>query len=118
VLAGRKHGASIVAQLKGNDGRDQAALFSQCKIALLRSQLPALAPNEFYWVDLEGLAVHTLEGKPLGFVASLYNSAGVDVMIVTQENKEQHIPFLMDDTVVKVDMQEKVILVDWDIPND
>ena len=113
LVDGRLHGQSIAVHLKGIDDRDKAALLSQCHVALHRSQLPQLGSEQFYWSDLEGMTVKSLEGEELGIVDYLYENAGVDVMVVKKEQQEQHIPFLLNDTVLKVDMDHKILLVDW-----
>lgn len=111
--AGRVHSKSIVAKLKGIDDRDKAALLTQSHVAIFRSQLPQLEEDEFYWADLEGLQVKTITGEILGNVHYLYDNAGVDVMVVLKENQELHIPFIMQDTVHKVSLEEGCIVVDW-----
>jgi 16S rRNA processing protein RimM len=113
IAAGRKQGDALVVQLQGNDDRDKAALFTQCHVAILRSALPAPSKNEFYWADLEGLAVQDPEGKSLGTLLTLYENAGSDIMIIKDGDKEQHVPFVMNDTVLKVDLEAKIIVVDW-----
>lgn len=112
--AGRLHGQNIVVQLEGVQDRDVAASYTLSNIAVLRTQLASLPEDEFYWADLEGLQVKTVQGEILGTVAYLYDNANTDVMVVQKEGKEQHIPFIMHDTVVAVDLAAKTMTVDWD----
>ena len=62
VLEGRVHGKGVVARIEGCDDREQAATLVNQEIAVTRDRLPPPRPDEFYWIDLEGLAVETLDG--------------------------------------------------------
>jgi 16S rRNA processing protein RimM len=55
--------------------------------------LPPPEPGEYYWVDLEGLRVVTLDGVELGTVASLFATGANDVMVV-QGERERLMPFV------------------------
>ncbi len=115
ITAGRKHGQGIVVQLQGVVDRDQAASFSLSKIGVKRAQLAPLSQDEFYWADLEGFSVQTVTGESLGHIDHLYDNANTDIMVIKQEGKEQHIPFIMHDTVIKVDMVAREVTVDWEV---
>ncbi len=114
VEHGRVHGDCLVVKLQGIDDRDKAATLCHCKIAISREALAPLAEDVFYWADLQNLNVQTLDGDPLGIVDYLYENAGTDVLVVKSDKKERHIPFLMHQTVIKVDLEAKQIIVDWD----
>jgi 16S rRNA processing protein RimM len=109
----RRQGEGWVVKLLGVEDRDQAALYTQRLIAVRREQRKAIPQDEFYWSDLEGLAIETSSGEKLGCVKHLYENAGVDVMLVEYQGKEYHVPFIMHDTVLKVDLEAGVIVVDW-----
>lgn len=115
VMDARRHGKVLVARLAGCDNRDEAAAFVGRSIAIRRQQLPALSDDEFYWADLEGLAVENLDGVALGTVDHLFATPGNDVLVVTGE-RERLIPFLWDDVVKEVDLAAGRMRVDWD-PN-
>lgn len=114
VLHIKPHDKDFVAKLSGMKDKEHAALFSNLKIAIPRSQLSNISDGEFYWSDLEGLSVKTKEGIDLGKVAFLYDNAGTDVLVVRAKEKERHIPFVWQDTVLDVDFIEGLITLDWD----
>jgi 16S rRNA processing protein RimM len=115
VKACRCHGKGFVAQLQGIEDRDMAALWVNADIAIERDQFAPLSPDEFYWADLEGLSVQTKQGERIGDIQYLYENAGTDIMVVKHQEKEQHIPFRMHDTVVKVDLANRQVIIDWDL---
>lgn len=113
VLEGRLHGKGVVARLEGCDDRDQAALLVEREIAVPRERLAPPSPDEFYWIDLEGLEVVTLGGERLGTVSHLFSTGVNDVLVVIGE-RERLLPFVWDDVVRSVDFEQGRIQVDWD----
>jgi 16S rRNA processing protein RimM len=115
VEAGRRHGQGLVVKLAGIEARESAALLVNAKIAVKREQFAPLAQDEFYWADLEGLAVQSQNGEPVGKVEYLYENANVPVMVIKSAEKERHVPFVMLDTVLAVDLVSKQMVIDWDL---
>lgn len=113
LLEGRKHGKGLVARLEGCADRDQAAALVGQAILIYRDQLPAPRPDEFYWADLEGLSVETMNGEPLGCVSHLFSTGANDVLVIKGE-RERLIPFAWDNVVKDVDFTAGMIRVDWD----
>ena len=78
-----------------------------------RSALPPPGPDEYYWVDLEGLRVVNLEGVDFGTVSHLFSTGANDVLVATGE-RERMIPFLQPQYIHSVDFEGGVVTVDWD----
>jgi len=120
VLQARRHGEEVVAQLVGIAGRDLAETLKGAVVQISRRHFPATDDNEFYWVDLIGLAVVNLQGESLGTVSGLIESGAhpilrvdlSDVSGVEKRQREMLIPFV-DQFIKKVDQAGKVIQVDW-----
>jgi len=113
VVDGQLQGKTIVAQLAGIDDRDQAAALMGWDVFITRNQLPKAAKGEYYWSELIGLRVETIDGVQLGVVDSLLETGANDVIIV-QGERERVIPFLQGQTIINVDLDEGKIVVDWD----
>ena len=73
-VRGRDTGKLVVASFPGVDTRELAEAMNGTEIWVPRDRLPPPSPGEYYWVDLEGLAVETVEGVPLGTVSHLFNT--------------------------------------------
>lgn len=112
-VRGRDTGKLVVASFPGVDTRELAEAMNGTEIWVPRDRLPPPSPGEYYWVDLEGLAVETVEGVALGIVSHLFNTGANDVVVVTGE-RERLIPFVTGQYVVSVDFQAGRIVVDWD----
>ncbi|GIX34257.1 MAG: ribosome maturation factor RimM [Lysobacteraceae bacterium] len=109
----RTHGKGLLLQLEQAMDRDQAQSWVGAEIWVPRSALPPTAEGEYYWVDLEGLEVHTVDGVLLGRISHLFATAANDVIVVRGE-RERLIPFLQPDVVRKVDLEAGRMVVDWD----
>ncbi len=109
---GKLQGKGIVALLDGINDRDQAAELSGSDIAVRRDQLPEISPDEYYWSDLEGRRVITLEGIELGRVDYLFETGANDVLVVKGETVRL-LPFI-DQVIKEVDLDGDQITVDWD----
>jgi 16S rRNA processing protein RimM len=113
VEAGRCQGRSVVAKLDGVDDRNAAETLIGTTISIERTQLPPCAPGEYYWADLEGLAVHTLDGTPLGRIAHLVATGAHDVIVLDGDGSRL-IPFVAGSVVRDVDLESGIVVVDWD----
>jgi len=103
---------SITARLPDVESRDDAEAIVGAEIWVRRSQLPPSKPGEYYWVDLEGLRVATVEGVELGTISHLFNNGANDVIAIKGE-RERYLPYTPD-VVREVDLDGGRMLVDWD----
>lgn len=111
-VKGREQGKGVVAQLPGIADRDAAAAAVGTEIWVAREQLPQAKAGEYYWADLEGLKVLTLDGSELGVVSHLFSTGANDVLVV-QGGRERLIPFVPG-VVDAVDLDARTVRVDWD----
>jgi 16S rRNA processing protein RimM len=112
VVQGRRQGKNILARLEGIEDRTQADELTGCRIFVNPQQLPRLEAGEYYWSDLVGLAVETEQGEPLGVIASMMETGADDVMVLAGE-RERLIPFVIDQIVREVDLENQRLVVDW-----
>ena len=113
LAEGKRHGKGVIVRLQDCADRDQALSLMDSEIGISRDQLPATAPGEYYWGDLQGLEVVTQDDEPLGRVDHLIETGANDVLVV-QGERERLIPFVLEQVVTRVDLDAGVIRVDWD----
>jgi 16S rRNA processing protein RimM len=109
----RAQGRGVVFRLVGVDDRSAAEALQGAEIWVSRSALPAAAPDEYSWADLEGLAASTVDGVDLGRVSHLLATGSNDVLVI-KGDRERLVPFVMGQFVQKVDLAAGTIVVDWD----
>src|SRR5699024_8188144 len=108
VVAAKRHGKALVAQLAVPDGRvladrDIAAGLLGADVAVARSDMPVLPPGEYYWHDLIGLEVANRAAESLGQVTGMMETGANDVLVVKGE-RERLIPFVPGVIVDHVDL--------------
>ncbi|WP_428355211.1 ribosome maturation factor RimM [Methyloprofundus sp.] len=113
VIDGRRHGKTVVARLEGLDDRDEAAALNGWEIYIHADQLPKARRGEYYWADLVGLQVKSVEGVDFGTVEQMLETGANDVVVVSGE-RERLIPFLQGQTIINIDLLAGEMLVDWD----
>ncbi len=113
LAAGREQGKGLVAQIAGIEDRDAASGLIGANILVNRELFAQTGRNEYYWRDLVGLRVATMEGVNLGVVESLLETGANDVLVLQGEQRRL-IPFVMDRIVKSVDLDTATITVDWD----
>lgn len=114
-VVSKKQGKLIVAKLEGIDDKDSAMAFMGKSIEIEPHQLQDLDEGEYYWRDLIGLRVKNLRDIDFGEVTNLLETGAHDVIIVKHKElqRERLIPFVYDDTIVKVDLENQTMTVDW-----
>jgi 16S rRNA processing protein RimM len=114
VNAGRRQGKTVVAKLAGCNDRSAAEELVGAVISVPRSALPeSTVPGEYYWADLVGLSVETVDGVDLGRIGHLFETGSNDVMVV-QGDRERLVPYIWGQVVREVDLEAGVMRVDWD----
>tara|TARA_R110002049_G_C9120357_1_gene558318 strand:+ start:942 stop:1457 length:516 start_codon:yes stop_codon:yes gene_type:complete len=116
VVEGRLQGKGVVMSLDGVTDRDQVLPLVGVELAIAKTQIKPAGKDEYYWSDLIGMSVVNLQDEQLGQVDSLLENGAHDVLVVMNKDKiERLIPFVLDDIVELVDLNNKVIRVDWEL---
>ncbi|HUG98297.1 MAG TPA: ribosome maturation factor RimM [Gammaproteobacteria bacterium] len=113
LVEGRRQGQALVGRFEGCSNRDQAAPLVGAELAVSRDRLPESGAGEYYWADLVGLEVVTIEGVSLGRIENMMATGANDVMVVKGE-RERLLPFLPGRYVRDVDLAGGRMVVDWD----
>ena len=118
IRSAKEHSDTVVVQADGVDDRNTAELLRGARVMVSRASFPTAAKDEFYWVDLMGLAVVNREGLSLGTVKDLISTGPQTVMVIEAEvdgkKQETLIPFVsvyVDD----VSLADQRITVDWQL---
>lgn len=112
----------LMVRFEGVEDRTAAEAYIRCDVAVDKSVLPSLEQDDFYWHQLIGLTVVDVgrgEKTVLGVVDNLMETGANDVLSVKAsevsiDQRERLIPYVFGVYVLKVDLSEAVIQVDWD----
>jgi 16S rRNA processing protein RimM len=116
VREAKEHSDTVVASAHDVDDRSAAEALRGARIFIARSSFPTAGEDEFYWVDLIGLAVVNREGVALGQVKELLSTGPQTVLVLEyaegDKTLERMIPFVSA-YVDGVDLAARRITVDW-----
>lgn len=117
IVVAKVHGDAVVALAEGVVDRPGAEALRGARVFVPRASFPTVGTDEYYWVDLVGLAVVNREGEHLGEVVGLIDTGPHSVLRVaaagvTAEADQRLIPFVAA-FVDAVSLPERRITVDW-----
>ena len=127
IDAAKQHGDGLIVHIESVDDRDQAREYIRWQIKIAAEQMPDLEDGEYYWHQLQGLAVYLQDqqGEPsvlLGQIDYLLETGANDVMVIRSKNnsagngdQEILIPYLPGDVVKSIDIDTGTMLVDWQV---
>ena len=113
LLHAHTHKRGIRAQLDVAFDRNEAEQLWGHEVAIHRSSLPKLDPDEYYWEDLLGVEVLTTDGISLGELTRIIDTGGHSVMEVRGPEIDHLVP-LIKPYLVAVTLGERVV-VDWHV---
>ncbi len=105
-----KKAKQAVLSLRHVDSRDKAEILSGMTIFQDITRLPA-GNDEYYWFQLKGLDVVTVNGRWLGKVSSVMETGAADVLIVRNRDIEILVP-MVDEVIKRVDIDRGKCVVD------
>lgn len=101
----------LVASFKERRSREEIQALKSTKLYVPRDALPALEEDEFYYADLIGLPVETLQGEQLGKVKSVQDYGAGDILEVAGLDGTLLIPFTRE-AVPHVDVKARKVIAD------
>jgi 16S rRNA processing protein RimM len=104
-------GRAALLSFKGVTRRSQAEALTGCDLFLDRATLPSLAAGTYYWADLIGIEVYSVDGGFLGWIESIFETGSNDVYVVKQKGRELLLPALRS-VIRSVDLQARRMQVE------
>jgi 16S rRNA processing protein RimM len=112
TLAGVKpHKNQLLIRLCGIDHINDAKKWIGAILSIPEADLPPLAENEYYYYQVVGLEVFDTKGARIGTIARLWPTAGGDLYVVEDGDKEYLIP-VVKEIVTKIDFDAGRVIID------
>lgn len=117
--AHRLSNKALFVHFKGYDDPESARELTGIELAIDDAELQQLDSGEYYWHQLEGLAVVNQSGQRFGRVSHLIETGANDVLVVAADDdsiddRERLIPYLMGSVVSEIDLDKGTIRVEWE----
>lgn len=113
VYSSRPHKNVYIIKLKGYDDINQVEKYKGWLLKVAGSDREPLGEGEYYYSDIIGCEVVTVDGEELGTVSEILSPGANDVWVVDQpghRSKQILLP-VIDDVVISVDVAAKRITV-------
>ena len=110
----QRRGGRYVARFRESANRDDAEGLRGAQLTAAVEQLPVLPSGEYYWFQLQGCRVESAGGDYLGEVMEMTSTGREDLMRVRSDDWSGLIPFAKERVVLSVDIDARLIRVDWD----
>lgn len=112
ITAARPHTGRLLVFLDGVADRDAAEALRGAELFADVADLPPTAdPDEFYDHELEGLAVRTVAGEPVGTLKEILHGPGGELLVIDRDGQEVLVPFVRE-IVTEVDRTAGCIVLD------
>ena len=86
----------LLLGIEGVTDRTAAEGLVRARVLVPAAALPPLAEDEFYYHEIEGFRVETVDGRALGEVAETFATGLNDVWVVRGGSREYLIPVIAD----------------------
>jgi 16S rRNA processing protein RimM len=96
----------VLIRLQGCEDLTTAETFREHEVLIPRHWFPLLPAGEYYWFEIEGLAVYGNDGRYLGTVVEIIYTGSNDVYVVRNGTQETLIPALRD-VVRTIDLEHR-----------
>jgi 16S rRNA processing protein RimM len=111
IVDAKPQGRVLLLLLKGISDRSAAEMLPGSDLLVEKTRLPKLEPDTYYWADIVGMSVVSVDGQHIGNIASLIETGSNDVYVVkTPDNGEILIPAIAS-VVLEIDLNRKIMRV-------
>lgn len=110
ILKAAAHHEIIVFHLSGVDSIPDGLELRGTEVLVASDRLEKLPSHDYYWHDLEGLAVFTTEGRKIGQIVDFIDTGSNQVLSVRGEKGEVLIPAIKE-VITEVDLEGRKIYI-------
>ena len=107
----KSHSRGALLALKEVTSRDQAKTLIGSELYIEKAELPKLDAGTYYWFDLIGLKVYTIDDRYIGRLDSITATGANDVYVVKNDDRETLVPALVS-VVRSIDIESKIMRVE------
>ena len=111
VESARFHKQIVLLKFKGLDTMDDVEPLRGQYIQVNREDAVVLPEGHYYFFDIIGLEVYTVEGDKLGTITDILQTGSNDVYVTENKDKKPILIPALKEVVKVIDIQEKKMIV-------
>lgn len=108
----RQHKGMMLVKFKGYDNINDVEHFRDHELMVSAADQQPLADGQYYYHQIIGLTVETLDGRILGKIKEILAPGANDVWVVERSGKPDLLLPVIDDVVKEVDLTNKLVKVE------
>lgn len=108
----RQNGKFYLLSIEGSNDRTHAQSLVGSILYIERSGLPKLEEGAYYWFELMGLSVITVDGVTIGRITEIIATGANDVYVVVQDDGQETLIPAISSIVRSVDLKAAVMRVE------
>ncbi len=108
ITAWRQSSNKVLMRFENCQDPTQAETLREYEVFVPRCSLPSLPAGEYYWFEIEGLAVCADDGHYLGTISEIIYTGSNDVYVVRNDKREILVPALQD-VIRTIDLRHSVV---------
>jgi len=106
VSGWRQFHKRVLIQFDGCRDLSQAETLRAYEMLIARHLFEPLPKGEYYWFEIEGLAVYDQQGEYLGVVTEIIHTGSNDVYVVRDADAREWMVPALSDTVSRIDVEQ------------
>lgn len=106
ILEVKPYRENILLKIKGCNAPEKAKKYRGAFIKIERSKSPKLPKDTYYYYDIIGMDVYSINGEHLGKVESILKTGECDVYTIKGDKGEYLIPAIKD-VIKEIDLKSK-----------
>lgn len=112
IASSRRHKQMLILKFEGFDSINQVEPWKGSSLYITENQLTALEENEYYYHEIIGCEVCTVNGDKIGMIHSILAPGANDVWEVkTEDGREVLIPYI-EQVVKEIDIENKKVMIE------
>jgi len=111
VQSAREHKGMFIVKWKGLDHINEVEPYKGWAVKVAREEQVELEPDEYYYYEIVGCRVVTEDGEELGEITEILSPGANDVWVVERPKGKPLLLPVIDDVLIRVDVQAKLVTV-------
>lgn len=112
VESARPQKQFLLVKFKGLDNINDVLAFHNCELEVAGDQLKPLPKGQYYYHQIIGLDVETVDGEKLGTIKEIMPTGANDVWVVARPNQKDLLLPNIPDVVKKVNLDAHKVIVE------
>jgi 16S rRNA processing protein RimM len=113
VKSYRKHKNFDILSFDNHSSINDVEKYREGILKVPVATLQLLPENEFYYYEIIGLKVQTIDGKEIGKIKEIFAQKANDVWVVQLKNKKEILVPYIESVVKKIDLTNDIVIIEW-----